>query len=550
MLPTQKLAWIFLVTVMSALAKAPEPPAGRTFTLASFDPNCGQPGKNCRPAFQQAFAAIAAAGGGTLLLPAGTFVLDFPEILSNTRNAPPLSADSLLLVPPRTIIRGHAAADGTPDTVVEWSVTSIPLFIFRGASYSGMQDLHFRFTGVTTANFPYGDVSLLRALGFRPTFPHTNQMSGGNYEMFSVVYLLDSEHCRFNNLTFDSETSDDRHVMGYGFNVKGKHIVVAGGAGGLTELAADNEFTNLKLYDYVMGLSISGQQDLRISNITADRRGSAIGIALGHVIYTTSQLLHNPGGSNTDYYSKNVEISNVFEGPHTHSNVASLGTFAIKYIDGGVLRHVVSHHPAGLIQTLFTVQNMKFEDLTWESDSRICEDPLPSCQVSVIYSTANVAPDPPLSNLIFEKIRLKSIYEPITVILMGDHVIVKDFTIETPPTFQKGQTNSFAALSVKNASDVTVSGYRYIPRLTEFDSREQHYNAPFTCWIPCHDVTVNEEIVWPDSLPLPPPHHRVVTPSWQDQDKDPEKHLAVATKISRGRGIPEANNEPPIVGNR
>jgi hypothetical protein len=546
MLHPQKLAWIFLAATTSAFSKAPEPPSAPTFTLASFDASCGQPGKNCRPAFQEAFRAIAAAGGGTLQLPAGTFVLDFPEIVSNARNAPPLSAASLLVVPPRTIVRGHTAADGTSDTVIEWSVTSIPLFVFRASSYSGMKDLHFRFTGVTPANFPYGDISLLRALGFRPTFPHANQMSGGNYEMFTVVYLFDSEHCKFNNLTFDSQTNDDTHVLGFGINAKGKHVVVDGGAGGMTELADDNEFTNLKFYDYVMGLAISGQQNLLVSHITADRRGSSLGIALGHVIYMTVQLLHTPEGGKVDYYSKSVEISDILEGSHTHSNIASLGTLAVKYIDGGVIRHVVSHHPAGLIQTLFTVQNVRFKDMTWESDSHLCEEMLPGCQVSVIYSTANVPPDPPLTNLTFENIRLKSTYEPITVVLMGNHISVKDLTIETPPTFQKDQRNAFAALSLKNATDVTISGYRYIPRLATFDPREQHYNAPFTCWIPCRDVKVSEEISWPDSIPLPPQKHRIISPAWQDQDKDPEKHLTAETRISRSHGLPEPN--PPAAG--
>jgi polygalacturonase len=43
--------------------------------VTDIDSACGQPQHNCRPAFQKAFQAAAKAGGGTVQLPAGTFLV-------------------------------------------------------------------------------------------------------------------------------------------------------------------------------------------------------------------------------------------------------------------------------------------------------------------------------------------------------------------------------------------------------------------------------------------------------------------------------------------
>jgi hypothetical protein len=534
------LTWISLVAAICTLAKAQEVSPQTTFTLASLDRSCGRTGKNCRAAFQQTFRAIAASGGGTLLLPAGTFALDDSEIPTDSRSAQPLRASSLLLVPPRTTIRGHEAADGTPDTIIEWSVTSVPVFVLFNSSFSGMSNLHLRFTGVTPSHYPYGDIDLLKALGYQPTFPHQNQMSGGDSEMSSVVYLVDSEHCKFSNLIFDSQTRDNAHIIGFAVSGKGKKVVVQGGEGGLAELANDNQFTHIRLYDYAMGFVFAGQENLRLTDVGADRRGSIKtpgGPGPGHLIYVAPQYIHRSRGNDTSFFNKNVEISNVVEGPNTYNNVNSLGTLAIKYVDGGLIHHVRSHHPAGLLQTLWSDQNVTFQDMVWESDSHFCENAPPDiCSVPVINSSINLPTEPPSTNLTFEDIYLKSTYEPISAVLIGNHVVVNGLTIETPARFKEGQVNSYAALSVKNATDVAVSNYRYIPRLTAFDPREQRYNSPFTCWIPCRGVTASVEVCWPDSVPLPPANHRIVASSAQDQDKDPNNHLSISTRIAHCQG--------------
>ena len=384
-----------------------------TLSLADFDAACGQPQHNCRTAFQKAFEAAARAGGGTLRLPAGTFTVDFPEVSGDVSSGRPLQKSSLIMVSSNVTIEGHADAAGMPDTTIEWKVTSIPVFVFANASSSGMTNLHFRFTGVAPARYPYGDVALLRALGFNPTFPHENQMSGGNYEMSSVVMLLGSEHCTFSNLVFDSAAHDNQHVFGFAFNVKGKGLVTAGFGGGLSETALNNRFSNIRIYDYVMGLMMAGQENLLIENVTADRRGSSSAIAPGHLIYLTATSLFGAKGVVKRTLSKNVTVKNIQEGPQTYGNNQALGTLAIKSVNGGSFKSVISHHPAGLIQSLQADQNLEFDDLQWYGDKNYCtEGGERYCDTPVIESVASTAEDPPIQSLSFRNVLVQSTLRP------------------------------------------------------------------------------------------------------------------------------------------
>ncbi|MCU1292839.1 MAG: hypothetical protein JWP08_1689, partial [Bryobacterales bacterium] len=186
-----------------------------------------------------------------------------------------IPSQSLLVVPSNTTIQGHLAADGTPDSVIEWKITSIPVFIFDRSSHSVLRNLHLRFTGTTPRAYPFGDTALLTALGYHPTFPHDNQMSGGNGELFSLAYVFDSDYCTFDHLLFDSATQDNNHIFGMAINVKGKGVVETNG-GGLTQLAESNRITNIQVYDFMNAFLVAGQNNFVMQNITADRRGSAL----------------------------------------------------------------------------------------------------------------------------------------------------------------------------------------------------------------------------------------------------------------------------------
>jgi hypothetical protein len=484
--------------------------------ITDLDPACGQPDHNCRGAFQKAFEAAAKSGGATVHLPAGTFPVDFPELSNDVRAGRPFGSESLISVPPRVTVQGHVDASGVPDTVIEWKIASMPVFVFAGASGSGMKDLHLRFTGSTPTNFPYGDIALLRALGYKATFPHQSQMSGGNYEMFSFAMLFDSEHCVFENLVFDSANHDNQHVFGFALNVKGKGVVAAGGGGGLNATADGNRFSGIQVLDDVMGLLISGQENLVVENITADRRGSSANIAPGHVVYFTGSNLFGPDGKATVIMSRNVTVTNITEGPHTYSNIHALGTLAIKYVDGGTFGHIISQHPVGLIQTLLAVRNLTFTDLSWSTDATICDEPADSCGVPVINSVVSKLGEPPIENLRFTNIALKSTREPLTTNLTGTMIDIDGIRIETPPVFRKTANLSapFSVLGIKEASGVTVKNFVYVPLLTSLDA-DAKYNQPFVCWGSCANVKADVTVKWPGNLPMPAAGHRSVTSGFQ-----------------------------------
>lgn len=522
-----------LAAAALVLILCPHLSAAVAVNLTDFDAACGQPGHNCRGAFQKALEAAGKAGGGTVRLPAGTFPIDFPEVSNDVPSARPLAAGSLISVPPRVVLRGHLDSGGVPDTVVEWKITSIPVLVFAGAADAGMKDLHLRFTGVTPARFPYGDVALLSALGFRPTFPYPDQMSGGNYEMFSFALLFDSEHCVFENLIFDSATRDNQHVFGFALNVKGKGVRVAGGAGGLTGLAEGNRFSRIRLYDDVMGFLISGQENLVVEDVTADRRGSTASIAPGHVIYFTGSNLFSPDGKPTVAMSRNIRVTNLSEGPHTYSNIHSLGTLAIKYVDGGVFEHIASQHPAGLIQSLAATQNLTFTDLKWSSDAAICEEGADSCGAPVINSVVSKPGEPPIMNLRFTNIQLSSSRESLTTNLTGRTIELDGIRIETPPAFRKtpNQSAPGSVLGLRDASDVTIRNFVYLPVLTSFDPGAA-YNQPLVCWGACTNIKADVSVRWPRGVALPPAGHRAITSGIQFDKPGANNSIVSRTEIN------------------
>jgi len=64
----------------------------------------------------------------------------------------------------------------------------------------------------------------------------------------------------------------------------------------------------------------------------------------------------------------------------------SLGTLALKNIEGGLVTDVVSQHPVGLIQTMVDAHDLELDNLSWSSDRDLCKE-IPSrtdCGISVI----------------------------------------------------------------------------------------------------------------------------------------------------------------------
>ncbi len=524
---THMMLLLVLLAACCALIHA-QTGARKVYNLQEFDRACGQPGHDCQHAFQFAFKTIARDGGGTLQLPAGTFPISFPGVAENVPGAAPIPPQSLILVPSNTIIEGHVGSNGASDSIIEWHNTSIPTFMFVKANHSGMHNLHIRFTGTMAKAYPFGDVTMLKALGYHPTFPHANQMSGNNAELFSFAYIFDSDYCTFDHLLFDSATRDNDHAFAMAINLKGKGVVENDG-GGLSQLAESNHITNIQVYDYNNAFLVAGQNNLLVENITADRRGSVPHSAPGHVLYTTSNMHWAMNGHLVKVLmSAHAIIRNINEGSNTYSNASSGGTLAPKFLDGAQISNVHSTHPEGLIQTIFADQNVTFSDMTWESHYPLCEKVPENCATPAIYTTGTPAEFPQTKNITLRNIKLVSTASPTSVVLMGDGLQVQDLHITAPPDFLPGQKATSSVLSVKATNGAVIKGYVFTPVLDHYDPSKR-YNTPFTGWNPSKNVQAEVTVKWPKNVPVPDTKTAVVAPGFQD--RSPEAHNQVRNSI-------------------
>jgi len=501
--------------------------AAASYQLNAFDPQCGTSTHNCLQAFQQAFKTLRKDGGGTLNLDAGTYVIDMPDVSDNVdpRASKPLRPDSLISVPPNVQIVGHTAPDGKPDTLIVWSNSSIPIFVFAGASNSGMRNIHAHFHGATPDTFPYGDEDVLRALGFHPTFPHLNEMSGGNYEMFTFILVFDSDHCTFDNLLFDSAQPDNDHAIGIAINLKGSGLLLNDGQGGLSELATGNQLSHLAFYDFIMGILLTGQDNVTVRDIVADRRASRKSIAPGHVIYTTLQNKFDAQGNATWMVNTNVHIDHVSEGPDVYSNVHALGTLAIKAIDGGSISDIDSKYPLGLINTLYAVRNVTFSNLSWQSDYDPCEHGDESCGLDVISFAQNDKDQVASDSLTFRNVILKSSRRHVAAVFAGSHLSIDGMQIESPIA-QKDHVNS-CSLCINKGDHAIIRNYVFRPVIASLDDSIKP-TRPLACY-PCHDLDAQVVTEWPAGVKRPPPGYGAITSDVHE--REPEKQNVIVDTL-------------------
>ncbi len=484
-----------------AAAIAPTP---LIYTPQEFDPSCGViPGYNCVNAFSLAFKTLAQAGGGILQLPAGTFPITFTGVVQNIPAGSGLNRNDFLVVPANTLIQGTVAADGTPNSTIQWSTTSIPAFVFDGSSHSSMTNLHLQFTGTTATAYPFGDEAMLTALGYTPTYPHANELTGGNFELSSFAFVYNSDYTTFDHLIFDSATHDNNHIYGFAINLKGKGVIVANGGGGLSQAAESNRITNIQVYDYNNALLVCGQDNLLLQNIVGDRRGSISTIAPGHLLYTSATEQWDVSGNLTGYLSStNVTIKNLLEGPDTYSNAVAGGTLAPKFLNGAVINNVISQHPEGLLDSIYVDQNVTFSNLTWTSNYALCSNVPTNCSTPAINSAASPSNLPATSNLTFQNVSLTSTASPTWAALTGNNLVVNGLKIATPPTFFPTQTATNSILSLKLSSQATITGYSYTPLITSYNAATK-YNTPFTGWNPTTNANTSVTLNWPKAVTLP-----------------------------------------------
>ena len=525
-----RLAPAFLLIAVALCPMFGQPaPNGpqKNYNIQEFDKDCGQPGHNCQRAFQLAFQTLARNGGGILQLPAGRFPISFPGVPENTPGGVTLPPRNLIVVSPNTMIQGHVGADGKPDSVIEWRNTSIPVFVFVKANHSGMRNLHIQFTGTMAHAYPFGDIVLLKALGYHPMFPHLNQMSGNNGEMFSFAYVFDSDYCTFDHLLFDSATHDNEHTFSMAINLKGKGVVETTG-GGLTQPAESNRITNVQVYDFYNGFLVAGQNHFLMQNITADRRGSAPNTAPGHVLYTTSTLQYDMAAHLVNsLFSTDTIIENITEGPDTYHDASAGGTLAIKFLNRAVISNVVSEHPDGLIQTIYVDQNVRFKDMRWTSHYPLCGKFPNACATPAIYSAGSPSNLPRTANLTFDNISIVSTASPTTVLLIGDNLRVNNLQITTPADFFPGQKATNAVLSVKDTNGAVIRDYVFTPVIDRYDPQKR-YNSPFTGWNPSKNVSAQVTVKWPAGVPMP---EKAAILSGGYQDKSPESNNTLQSAV-------------------
>jgi hypothetical protein len=310
---------------------------------------------------------------------------------------------------------------------------------------------------------------------------------------------------------FDSATHDNDHVFGVAINLKGKGVIERNG-GGFSNLATGNSITNIQLYDFVHGFVTAGQNNLLVENIVADRRGSTMSIAPGHVLYTTALVEYDASGIRTFLVSTNVTVQNITEGPDTYSNVHSAATLATKFINGGSVNNIQSQHPKGLDETIQAVQNVTFSNMTWSSNYPICQDTPDNCYTAKINFAASPAGMAPSSNITFKNINLKSIEPIIAAIFMADNLTVDGISVTTSPNLLPAQTGGRGIVETELMNQGRIKNYTYSPLITSYDPTRK-YNSPFRAWKNSSNVNADVTINWPQAVPVPSSESFIINPS-------------------------------------
>ena len=477
--------------------------------LASFGARPNDPRVNSRAAFQSALEKLKSLGGGTLSIPGGDYYLDFSDVASdvdprdssNTSllRAKNLKKEKLILVPPRVMVQGILDRSGNPITRIHWSVTSIPLISFINSDGSGAENLAFVFDGEQPQFFPWSQEDFLEEAGYK------SRWLGGPYELSAVIYTVGSGNLRFENLSFQSSRlpADNAHTFAFGIVSSGKGPVpqpdsnsvktLLFGArlpgGGLSECVSNNIFRSLRFRDFIMGILAIGQCDAVFENIEGNNRGSwyrsfdpshETGPELehigppGHLIYLSFQNAYDvertpeaPSGRqvfHTTTRNKSVTLRNIREGAETLSNMNSLGTLALKDMEGGIVTDVVSHHPLGLIQSMVDAHDVLLENLTWSTDRDICgeEHPPTNCRTPVI----TLEPSPPesespnSSSVNFKNVKLQSPRRSIIFKIsqegpsgpLSQNINVDGLTIECNLQFGPNQQSAQGIITVRSVA--------------------------------------------------------------------------------------------------
>lgn len=493
--------------------------AAITVTPEQYDASCGTvAGYNCRTAFQEALAALKAAGGGTLQLSYNRYYLAAPEIPVNAfPNGYPLPLSSLIVVPAHVIINGRTGLYGGPGSTIYWSNPSIPAFVFDKADYAAMYNIQAVFNGVSTTTagaYPHGDVDLLKALGYTITWPHYNTIGGGNQELSTFVYVVDSNHVTFQNLSCTTANQDLAHITPNFITLKGLGPVASGG--GLTAQADGNKLAHITVSYYGNAFSFVGQKNLIFDHISGDyRAGNGPGMPPGHLAYFQGIYNYDSTGALlSTMVNTNVAATNISEGSHLLNDSGAGGTLAIKFTNGSHFTNITSSNPVGVINTLYASQNDTFENVTWSIAVPFCTTDPTNCVQPAIYVAPSASYDPPTSGITWKNITLSSPASPTWAQFIGNGLNIDGLNITTQPNWNPSQAATNGIVDIRNAVGGSITGYVYTPVITAYDP-SAHYNSPLTVWNSATSITADVTIDWPSNVNLPP-SGALVSPGMQE----------------------------------
>ena len=236
---------------------------------------------------------------------------------------------------------------------------------------------------------------------------------------------------------------------------------------------------------------------------TGERSGTIQNIGPpGHLIYITFQDVYDvlksaahPEGEmslNHSVRNENVTLRDLSEGPDTFSNYNSLGTLALKSIDGGSVDGIRSQHPEGLIQSMADVHNLVLRNLTWTSDRDLCseQDSKMNCDTPAI----SLVPGPDLvkqfnERLTFSEITLRSprwaaMFQITSApssappgATQSGHIEVSGLNVECSPAMHAGQNGPKGIITIVRADLVHFSKVTYTPVTQQAPASAVNYAA-------------------------------------------------------------------------
>lgn len=310
-------------------------------------------------AFKAAIAYIKSMGGGTLLVPYGTYKLD---VSSDT--------DALLI----DFSGFHLYCD--PGTKLQFNYYPVSLINFVGVNGGSVTNANIYFTGTRPAS-----ATGLSASHFG--FNGTGKISPPDFASF--ISILGSSNVVIENVSWQGLTTSNLKEAGIqvcGGNALGPNY----GTGGTNAIptsdavfSTDNKLLNIFSNDVAFGVTSLMQDRLTINNYTSDRYYSVGFVGAGHMLYVTG-------------CTKNSRITNLIDEstqliPLASTTFAGASTIQVRSLQNSVVSNVVSKRVEGLGGVLNQTQDCVFSNWHWSADRTPQESALANTSIVTVVQS-------------------------------------------------------------------------------------------------------------------------------------------------------------------